>query len=368
MPQSLTDLPLEELLTYLAHHRATGTLVLEIPQSRKKLYLIDGLLAGVASTNPRELLGHFLVGWGLVSEEQVAEAMRLQEQLGTPLGRILERMGAIDSESLQEALAAQGEEAVLDLFLAPRLDIQPFAENIVPIDRPLALRRPLPPLVLEGLRRRDRYREIRALIPADDVILERLEGSAPASLHPRDRLILAAMDGRSSVEELALTCHVVPFHVLELAFRGLEGGFVAVHPAGAPTPEASRAALLQRARNALEHGDLLAAWRAARTLQRQEATADAAAVLRDIEQQLTPLRLQSPFVARAASPTPELPTALGAEGAFVLSRVNGRWSLREVQRITPLDELLFWVIVDALVKANALEIQPPLRGVTLVSG
>lgn len=368
MPQALTDLPLEELLTYLANQRATGTLVVEVPHARKKVYLLDGLLAGVASTNPRELLGHFLVGWGLVSEEQVAEAMRLQEQLGTPLGRILERMGAIDSESLQGALVAQGEEAVLDLFLAPRLQTQPFAENIVPIDRPLVLRRPLPPLVLEGLRRRDRYREIRAVIPSDDVTLERLEGPPPATLHPRDRLILAAMDGRSSVEELALACHVVPFHVLELAFRGLQEGFVAVRPAGAPSPDASRTALVQRARTALEHGDLLAAWRAATTLQRHGATADAAAVLRELDQRLAPLRLQGPFVALVGRATPEIPPTLGAEGAFVLSWVNGRWSLREVQRITPLEELHFWVIVDALVKANALEIQPPVKGITLVTG
>lgn len=367
MPATLADLPLDQLLAHLGERKATGTLSVDVPHARKKLFLLDGLLAGVTSSNPRELLGHFLVGWGLVREEQVAEAMRLQEQLGTPLGRILERMGAIDSDSLAQALIAQCEEAVLDLFLAPPAENQHFAENIVPIDRPLVLRRPLPPLVLEGLRRGDRHREIRAVITSDEVILERLEAPLPDTLSMRDRLILAAIDGQNSLEALALACHLVPFHVRELAYRGLREGFVAVRAAGTPPPEASVAAAVQRGHSALARGDLLEAWRAARTL-RSAARSEAGALVRGIEEKLGSLRRMRQYVPRVPDPPPSLPVGAGAEGAFVVSRVNGRWTLKEIQRITPLEELHYWVIVDALAKAGILEIEPPAKGITLVRG
>lgn len=363
MPESIKDLPLEQLLTHLGERGASGTLTIEVPRAIKKLYLLDGLLAGVTSSNPRDLLGHFLVGWGLVSEAQVAEAMRLQEQLGTPLGRILERMGAIDPDSLHGALQAQGEEAVLDLFLAPRLEDQHWAENILPIDRPLALRRPLPPLVLEGLRRRARQGEIAKTLGPEPVIPE-LVGEPPwAILAPRERLILAAMDGRHTVEEVAMLCHLAPFHVAELAARGVQGGFIRVRAADVGPTAASLVGLLQRARQALQDGDLLTAWRAAASLREgnkgEDGRPEATEVLRSIEEQVRHLRAAGPLVPRLPSPRPALPAHLGAEAAFILSRVNGTWSLRAIQRITPLPELHFWVIVDALRKAGLLTLAAP---------
>lgn len=375
MPASLKDLPLEELLTHLGERRATGTLTVEVPHARKKLYLLDGLLAGVTSSNPRELLGHFLVGWGLVSEEQVAEGMRLQEQLGTPLGRILERMGAIDSESLGQALQAQCEEAFLDLFIAPRVDDQHFAENIVPIDRPLVLRRPLAPLVLEGLRRRETARELHAVLGSQPVIPECLDGLLPDSLPARDRLILAAVDGQRTIDEVAFMCHLAPFFVAELTARGVREGFLRVRRAGEPASEPSVAAMIERAHAALAQGELLAAWAAVQALRgalpaNREGSAEITAITARLTETIAPLRTNAsliPHIPTASATPPPLPTEAPAELAFVLSRVNGTWSARQIQRITPLEELHFWVLLDALVRAGSIELRPPAKGVTLVT-
>ncbi len=374
MPASVKDLSLEELLTHLGERRATGTLTVDVSHARKKLYLLDGLLAGVTSSNPRELLGHFLVGWGLVSEAQVAEAMRLQEQLGTPLGRILERMGAIDPASLEQALVAQCEEAVLDLLLAARVDDQHFAENIVPIDRPLVLRRPLAPLVLEGLRRRETARDVHAVLGRQPAIPERGDGDLPDSLATRDRLILAAVDGQRTIDEVAFICHLAPFFVAELCLRGVREGFLRVRPAGEPAPEASVAAMVQRAQAALAQGDLLAAWTAAQALHGplsgHRPPPGTAAILAGITEKIAHLRANAALIPHLAAPSsaaPSLPAGAPTEMAFILSRVNGTWSVRQIQRVTPLEELHFWVLVDALVRAGTIKLRPPAKGVTLVT-
>ncbi len=374
MPARVKELPLDQLLTHLGERRATGTLTVDVPHARKKLYLLDGLLAGVTSTNPRELLGHFLVGWGLVSEEQVAEGMRLQEQLGTPLGRILERMGAIDSESLGQALVAQCEEAVLDLFIAARVENLHFAENIVPLDRPLELRRPLVPLVLEGLRRRDTERDLRDLLGGQPMILERREDDAPDPLSPRDQLILAAVDGQRTLEDVAFLCHLPPFFVAELAARGVREGFLRLRPATGPVVEDSVDAVVQRAHAALAQGELLAAWRAVQVLRGQlsdyHPPPETTAIVSAITERVTHLRAGASMIPHIADPSAP-PTRLPGEStemAFVLSRINGTFSLRQIQRITPLEELHFWVLVDALVRTGTIDLRPPVKGVTPFHG
>jgi len=373
MPASVNDLPLDQLLTHLGERRATGTLTVGVPHARKKLYLLDGLLAGVNSTNPRELLGHFLVGWGLVSEEQVAEGMRLQEQLGTPLGRILERMGAIDSESLGQALVAQCEEAVLDLFIAPRMENLRFAENIVPLDRPLELRRPLVPLVLEGLRRRDTERGLRDLLGGQPVILERRQDDAPDSLSPRDQLILAAVDGQRTLEEVAFLCHLPPFFVAELAARGVREKFLRVRPADEPVVETSVETVVQQAHTALAEGDLLAAWRAVQLLRGPlsgyHPPPETTAIVSAITERVKHLQAGAAMIPHIADPSaaPTLLPGGSTEMAFVCSRINGAFSLRQIQRITPLEELHFWLLVEILMRTGTIDLQPPPKSVLPVT-
>ncbi len=225
MPLTLADLPLDELLSHFAHRAATGTLSVATRRHHKKLYLTDGFLAGIASDNPRDLLGHFLIGWGLISEVQLTEAMRIQEQLGTPVGRILERMGAVDPAELTKALRAQAEEALLDLFLQPSKDIR-FLENTLPADRPLSLRLPLSELVLEGIRRRQRHDELRHTLGGLDIIPEAVPSPSMPLLSTRERHILVEIDGARDADAVALVCHVAPFQVYELIERGVREGFI----------------------------------------------------------------------------------------------------------------------------------------------
>jgi len=348
---TIGELAIEDLLAHLAGRRATGTLTASAPPCTRKLFLVDGRLGGVASTDPRELLGHFLVGWGLLDAEQLGEALRIQGRLGTPLGRIVERMGLVDPEALRRVLRAQAEETLLDLFLEP-LDEKRFLANVLPGDRALALDLPLADLVLAGVRRRQRCAELLLVLGSFAAVPRRVAGAAEGALSIRDRRILAHVDGRSDIEGLALACHLVPFHVAELVARSVEAGIleIARHP-GAPPPVAF-ATLLAAADAALAAGDSRGCWHALEGLRREpgdEARTGAARVERRLAETLAWQGRGETLVPRlAGSPGSGAVADLLPAEAFVLSRVNQRWTLREIQRITPIEELHFRVIVATL--------------------
>jgi len=90
-PMTLAELPLPELLALLAARGAAGTVHASAGEAARRLYLIDGRLAGVASSDQRDRLGQLLLALGLITQERLAEALAVQEQLAAPLGQILLR-------------------------------------------------------------------------------------------------------------------------------------------------------------------------------------------------------------------------------------------------------------------------------------
>ncbi|MEW6337918.1 MAG: DUF4388 domain-containing protein [Acidobacteriota bacterium] len=355
---TLTDLPLENLLRHLAGRRATGTLTAVTARFRKKLFLIDGTLAGVASDNPREMLGHFLVGWGYITETQLSEAMQLHERIGSPLGRVLESIGAIDSVRLESALRAQAEEALYGLFLA-HIESQRILENVLPSLRPLTLRLELVPLVDEGLRRRARLREILDEVGDWRAVPGPGPGPVPTDLSQREARIVAEIDGARDIDSLALACHLVPFVVAELVARGVREGFVTVR--GNHTPQAPTGDLAPVAVAALDAGDLRRAWDAIGLLKASAWAADHGADIARLER-----RMAESLASRRISPelipflrSVKLPGLLLPGEAFVLSRVNDRWSLKEIGRVAPFPEFEFAVIVDSLLRQGLIELRPP---------
>jgi hypothetical protein len=360
-PLRITDVPLEDLLPYLSGRQSSGTLTVTTRHYRKKVFLADGRLAGVASDNPRDLLGHVLVGWNLISEEQLSEAMQIHERLGAPLGRILETAGAIDDESLQRALQAQAEEALLELFLMPEEDKR-WLENVLPSDRPLSLRLPLVDLVLEGRRRRERFSALKELLGGLDVVPRRTLAEPPADLSGRDLHILTEVDGEKDLEAIALGCHVVTFLVAEFVGRGVRDGYLEIVRAERGAVPVTSASLIAKGNEALREHDLARVWQILDDL--RPLAADEATWLEvgRLQQRLAEASAQR-RVAGTAIPVlcADVPVASGLlpSEAFVLSRVNDRWSLRDIQRITPVDELEFGTIVDSLLRRGLIVLREP---------
>lgn len=366
MSATLGGLQLEELLPHLAERRVTGTLAVENQRTRKRLYLIDGMLAGSNSTNPCEFLGHFLVGWGFIDEAKLHDAMELQDRLGTPLGHILERSGAIDAENLERALQAQAEESLLELFILPTMEKR-FLENTIPTDRPLTLRLALQPLVLEGVRRRQRFAELQTVLGSLDVVPSRTAAPPPEGVTARERHILAEIDGVRDIEAIALVCHVAPFRVAEFVARGVTEGFVEVARRGLQLAAQAPDELLAKAEMALGSGDLRRCFGELQRLRMlpidQAADRRVRELERGIAEALAQRRIAGSLVPRVlAEPGSGASLGLAPAEMFVLSRIDAGRSLREIQRITPLEELHFGVVIETLLKHRLIELRHPKGG------
>jgi CheY-like chemotaxis protein/curved DNA-binding protein CbpA len=112
---SLDDLPLPALFHHLHGLRATGVLRLVNGRKRKWIQLRDGYPRAVRSNLINECLGNFLVRDGKISQAAFAESRR-RTKPGRLQGEILVAMEILSEEEIAAALRAQADEKLFEAF------------------------------------------------------------------------------------------------------------------------------------------------------------------------------------------------------------------------------------------------------------
>jgi len=114
----IKDLAPAEFLMTLSMTSKTGKLSSVWEGHKTLLVLRNGAIVYAASPTVRERLGSMLVNRGLVSEEQLFEALQLQEseEKAGLLGSILVDMGAVSKEQLTEVVQDQFESVLSELL------------------------------------------------------------------------------------------------------------------------------------------------------------------------------------------------------------------------------------------------------------
>ena len=358
-PMTLAELPLPELLALLAARGAAGTVHASAGEAARRLYLIDGRLAGVASSDQRDRLGQLLLALGLITQERLAEALAVQEQLAAPLGQILLRAGALDAETLGRALRSQAEEALLDLLQRDGVACR-FRANVLPTDRPLTLRLELPALIAEAARRRLELAAIREQLGGLDVTPRHTGKAPPAGLPGPELHVLGEIDGRRDLAAVARAARLWPYQVAGMVARGVLAGYLAVDrtsPAsGSPGPQQ----LADGALAALRVNDVRRAWDALVRLREAgpatEVRTLAERVERTLREVLAQRRVQDTEVPQLVTGPMQGVSDLRPVEAFLLSRVNGRWTVTELRRMVGVGELEFRVAVESLLRQRLIDL------------
>ncbi len=163
---NLRTLEFAELLQWLAQGQKTGALVIKNGQAQKRIYFKGGRIISSESNNPAEHLGTFMVREGLLDEETLARALKLQESTQILLGKVLVTLGTISEEELTRILQRKTEESLYELFNWTEGDF-----NFVPDDLP---KLPMVPIeidvtnvVLEGAKRFDEARRDGKIVTGD---------------------------------------------------------------------------------------------------------------------------------------------------------------------------------------------------------
>ncbi|UCE87802.1 MAG: response regulator, partial [Deltaproteobacteria bacterium] len=116
MVGSLTELPFPALLHHLHGLRATGVLHLTSGKRRKDVQLRDGYAVAVKSNLVNECLGNYLVRRGHVSRDAMLESLKRMKKGEGLQGEILVAMKRLSESELAEALLAQAQEKLFEIF------------------------------------------------------------------------------------------------------------------------------------------------------------------------------------------------------------------------------------------------------------
>jgi hypothetical protein len=370
---NLRTMPFADLLQWVSQSRKTGTLAVEGPEHNKKVYFRDGLVVASSSENPKEYLGYYLVGWNYISEEELQELLDMQDRHGTLLGELLVIIGRISREDLTRILQVKTEETIYELFLWEEGDFR-FLENILPAKKFQPLGLAIDMLTLEGVRRKDEWLRIRDSIPDPQWIPKLIRAVDVQQIGATELGILGEINGRNSIEEISLACRLPMFHTLHFIFSGAEAGLFELRP---PTtteiviPGFSQGAwrvLLKEAERAIAAGNLLRAWQQLREIrerhaQQREANEQATGIEHKILQELERRQLDDNSILELAVP----PAALfslecSPEEGFLLSRINGAYTVREIVRQMPGSEVETRLMVESLLRRRALRVKDDKTG------
>jgi serine/threonine-protein kinase len=192
----LRETSMLEVLAHMRQKGETGALFVERARSmgasvRKELYLSNGRLLHVASSDREELLGEYLVRRGRLTREQLDAALGSLQRFGGRLGDTLIGLQLVDAVDVFRAIRDQGRDRVAALSTWDE-GLVTFYRGTAPtrVEFPLDLDLGSPLMAGAILRSKG---EPRLLLPHDDTLvvpgpryeaakLPRERGSAPASL------------------------------------------------------------------------------------------------------------------------------------------------------------------------------------------
>ncbi|UCF21232.1 MAG: DUF4388 domain-containing protein [Gemmatimonadota bacterium] len=204
---SLKEASLPDVLQLLAMGGKTGCLSVTDRQSFGYVYLEEGRVIYASLFNRRDRLGDILVREGVVTREQVEEALVEQNQKkdGRRIGDILKDRGEIDQAVLERYVGHQVEEAVYQLFAWSQGTFY-FEPAQSPEDETILVSIDTESLLLEGARRVDEWSQIQKKIPSFELIYaldpDRSLSISSLDLSAEQQKILPYLDGRHSAWEI----------------------------------------------------------------------------------------------------------------------------------------------------------------------
>ncbi|HVN75472.1 MAG TPA: DUF4388 domain-containing protein [Thermoanaerobaculaceae bacterium] len=365
---NLRTMPFPDVMQWISVSRKTGTLVIKGQRYTKKILFQTGLVSAVTSNNPREHLGYYLVGWGILTEEELEHLLDRQKELNVMLGELLVQTNRLTREQVDHLVRLKTEETIYDLmhwnegeffFLD---DVQPrrdFKELQLPVDQ----------FIMEGARQLDERRRISAVIPDSGCVPRVVQAIDETRLTPAGAEVLAQIDGARTIEEIALACRMPQFPVLSFVYQGVQNGvFELMEQSGPPRkiPGFYRSTWRDRileAESSLALGDILEAYRKILEVRDQysnipKALSAAEEIEKQIVKEIETVTVASGAILELAlAPKDLVQLKCAPEEGFLLSRVNGRYTVAQILALLPGGKLYNQLIIHNLIQRGVLKLR-----------
>jgi len=167
-------------------------------------------------------VGYLLIRQGRITEEQRDQALRLcEERPKLRIGEALVELGALNRESLLEALQTQAEGVIFSLFIFPDGRYEIVADDS---DTPAAndLNIDLASLLSKAEAQEPEWERIRQAIPSLDAILDFPEGGRDkldsARMTEHQKLVLSLINGQRPIRDICIAATMLDLEVYKFLF------------------------------------------------------------------------------------------------------------------------------------------------------
>jgi hypothetical protein len=230
----LSAVPIGDFVAFVHQSKLSGTMTVSAAGVERTLSFREGEVRSALSTAPGERLGDVAVRLGFATPAQVERAVAA----GGQVGRALVDQGAISAKDLwrcfHEQVAAVFHAILLlhaGVFVV--LDEDPAEHAGTPLSVSTQS------LLMDGIRRIDELSLFRGRIPDAAAVLRRRDPIRAVTLKGPEQALLALVDGRRTVAEIAAAAHLSEFDATKVLYHLAEAGYVdAAAAARAPDPAA----------------------------------------------------------------------------------------------------------------------------------
>lgn len=239
---NLQDFSLADMLRFLESGAKTGTLELERNGENAVVCLREGRVCFAAGPRYGQPLGRRLVTDGIVSEDQLRDAVGLQEmqttgRAGRRLAQVLVEEGFVDGRTLDLFVREALFEALFDLFLWDSGRVR-FEQGDAHGELEIGILVPVEVVVQEMTRRIDEWQRIRTCIPSLDTLFTIASGPGEKScdihLSPAEWLVLSELHGGRTIRELMAATGASDFEMTRTLYSMQVAGLVDM--AGSASP------------------------------------------------------------------------------------------------------------------------------------
>jgi hypothetical protein len=171
---TLKDFKVPDILQLISLQKKTGILTFTSTDGFITLIFDKGFIVGVDSF-PKKLemrVGSVLVKQDYISEEMLQRALAIQKRTNQKIGEILQGMGLIGKDTIQDSLKTQAFEIILSLFKWKKgeynFKVMEYLDEGMQIIEPLSTDN----LIMEGVQMLDEWPLIKQVVPDDCMIFE----------------------------------------------------------------------------------------------------------------------------------------------------------------------------------------------------
>jgi hypothetical protein len=345
----------EDVLDWIDRRFVCGCLTVERGSVVRTFHFDSGYVTGASSNDPSEHLGQLLMNRGMITEETLTEAFKVQADTGVLLGKILLMIGAVDETDLRAVLEEKIREAIYDAMSwaegSFRFERAPEADAVSEFEISVNLRS----TVEDGRTRVTEWQQLREVLPSDDVVLylqdaERLVQPSDTDERSEEIKRLAALIERNlTVNQIVLEENGRRFQVVKRLVQLVDRGALALdrraekrEAEGAPQ---SASDLERAARGRAARGDRAGALEMARSaLELSPESSSLQKLHRELERsvfaELSRDLLANFCVPRLLKSKSELDALEMTDSErYLAGRIDGHWDLLSLMRVSPLREV-----------------------------